>query len=249
MTTTVQLVTDSRGRNILPKLIHHTNDDLDIEWNSQVLPGANLETISKWIERTQRRRTWDITIIIAGICNFTRKVQSRNKRYLEYTTRKADEIKSTIDLLLNQHGITTHLCTITPAVLSKFSNHRDGDTDIVEEQTNLLSDIEDVNEHIKLRNIERDTATYDLAVQSYTKSLKRQGQQRKKIIKFSGKDLPDGVHPSISLEDTWAKYLVKVTASIINRNNTTENTTEDSDQEQSDSDQDQSGNFKRAKRN
>jgi hypothetical protein len=232
--------TDSRGRNILLKLTHFTPHDLNIEWDAHTLPGANLKTISKWIDRSKRRSTWDITIIIAGICNFTHKVQSRNKHYLEYTISKSEETKRAIDLLLDHHGESTHLCIITPAVLSKFSNHRDGDTNIEEEQKQLLSDIEEVNNYIQSKNIERDTATIDLAIQSYTKSLKKQGEHKKKIIKFTGKDLPDGIHPSITLEDTWAKYIAKVISGIIRKNRTVDDSTEESDQD--------SGNFKRARR-
>ena len=68
----------------------------------------------------------------------------------------------------------------------------------------LIEDIADTRQ----KNVELDIATIDLAIQSYTKSLKRQGLKSKKSIKFCSKELPDGVHPSIAPEDTWAKYII-----------------------------------------
>jgi hypothetical protein len=70
---------------------------------------------------------------------------------------------------------------------------------IKEEQQNLLQDTEATIRHIISRNISRDSATFDLPKISYSLSLKKQGARHKRI-KFSDKELPGRVHPSINLE-------------------------------------------------
>ena len=238
----VKLFTDSRGRNLQHKLEEHSPPDNNVEWETHVLPGATLETVEKKIERTRRRENWDITIIIAGICNFTHRVTSRKGKFLEYSQRKADSTQDEINRILQNLGETTYICTITPADMSKFSHQRNGDADLEIEQQHLLEDIENTNRFIKEKSVERDTPTIDLAIQSYTKSLKKQGPKNKKIIKFSGKELPDGIHPSIALEETWAKYIIKVTTTIINKlNREPEDSTDESEPD--------TGNFKRSRRN
>ena len=226
----VVLYTDSRGRNLAKHLIQ-ANPDNNINFVVQILPGATLETILKRVERSSRRDSWDLCIIIAGICNFTEKKINRGHRYLQYTTRKATETKDIIDQILQSQGNKISISTITPAYLPKYSNYRK-DQSLLTEQENLLQDIEETNLHIINRNIDRDQPSIHLARLSYTLSLKKQGPKHKRITKFIPEDLPDGVHPSSELEQRWAKYILVQTKKIIAKNSTTEDTDSQDDTEE-----------------
>ena len=109
---------------------------------------------------------------------------------------------------------------------------------------NLIEDIEATNRHIIARNIRADRPTFDLSKQSYSLSLKRQGPKRKRITKFNDKELPDGVHPSITLEQIWAKYIAKVTIAILTKEERKETTSED---EEADPQPSGSWDFKRSR--
>jgi hypothetical protein len=243
-TPKVVLFTDSRGRN-LAKHLSQADPENNINFEVQVLPGATLDTILKRVERTSRRNHWDLCIIIAGICNFTERIVNKEHRYLQYTSRKATETKEIIDQILLSQGNKISISTITPACLPKYSNYRK-DQSLEIEQTNLLQDIEDTNQHIIDRNIERDQPTIHLARISYTLSKKKQGPKHKRIVKFNPKDLPDGVHPSTMLEERWAKYILVQTSKIIAKINST-NQADSQDDDDSDNDNQDSWNFKRHK--
>ena len=187
------------------------------------MPGATLETILKQIERASRRaKNWDLCIILGGICNITNRIATKGHRYIEYTISKVDECKAAIDQIFESSINHLHICTITPASLAKYLNHRNGDPKINEEQTNLLHDIEIINNYIKEYNISKDRPTIDVAKQSYSLSLKKQGKKNKRNTKFQDKDLPDGVHPSITLEQKRAKYMANMACKIIKKEHTIE---------------------------
>ena len=215
---TILLITDSRGKGVRslikdrPKL---TSSGNIINWDIQVLPGATLESIQKRIERGNRRGTWDHIIVLAGICSFTSKSTGRGKKLIEYKIRKLEENCRTIEELLEKRNI--HLCTITPAVLQKASDRQDQQVEI--EQAHLEEDIADTNQFIIQKNIERDTPTIDLAKLSTIRSIKKQGNKKKRIIKLDKKDLEDGVHPSATLQESWTNRIIdfveKITQDVI----------------------------------
>lgn len=247
----VVLYTDSRGRNLAKHLIHLNQEDyqeVNINFVVQILPGATLDTILKRIERSSRRYSWDLCIILAGICNFTERTANKDHRYLQYTHRKVNETKSIIDQILESQGNKVSISTITPAYIPKYSNYR-SDQSIEQEQANLLEDIEATNQHIIDRNIERDLPSIHLARLSYTLSLKKQGQKHKRITKFNHDDLPDGVHPSTSLEQRWAKYIYTQTKRIIAKNAYKLSQEDPNNDENTDEETQDSWNFKRQKTN
>jgi len=216
----ILLISDSRGRGLKAKIQSFTSQDLEINYEEIVLPGATLETIYKRITRSRRRQrtTWDLIIINAGICNFTNRKFCRGNRYLEYTTSKLDETRKTIDQILENFGTQVHICTITPASLAKYSTDRPEETpQVKEEQDHLLKDIEEVNQHIVDRNIQKDCPTINLASNTYTRTLKKQGNKRKRIEKFSPKELEDGVHPTQKLQDIWAKLVATTIPKLLPR--------------------------------
>ena len=129
------------------------------------------------------------------------------------------------------------VATITLASISKYSRHRASETDpsVQEEQDNLVKDINQINRHIIETNKNRDLPTIDLACNSFTNKLKRQGSSRKRITKFTDKGLDDGLHPAHQLKHTWAKIIAKTVPRIINKLNQEEQSsaeeTEDSEAE------------------
>ena len=233
------LISDSRGRGIKTQLIEKIPETNNITWDEIILPGATLERIQQRLERSQRRNKWDLVIIIGGICNFTTRTVTKRTRLLEYKTSKLDKAKEAINNILVQQGLKTHICTLTPASLVKYSTEPTPQT--ITEQEELIKDIEELNNHIATKNIERDSPTIDLARQSYTSSLKKQGNKRKRISKFNDKDLEDGVHPSAELQDKWTTYMAQVISKIAHKIRP-----EDQDESSSSEDEEtESWNFKR----
>ena len=239
----VLIITDSRGRNLLPQLNKHQFIGFKINFKVLSFPGATIESILKRIERSSRTQSWDLYIIIAGICNLTHRVVTKGHRFLEYKNRKVEECIGAVDQVFDSVlKDNLHICTFTPASLHKYSNYRNDDPSIKEEQDNLLQDLERINNHIKKRNISADRATIDLAKQTYSLSLKKQGSRHKRVTKFTDKELPDGVHPSIKLEKTWAKYIAHMTVQIIRKR------LQPADDPTDESDDSDHGNFKCQKR-
>ena len=206
----VLVIYDSRGAN-LQELLEEQPDNSVINWTVKVYKGATLNTISSKL-RGQHKK-FGLIVVIAGICNFTTKTRVRTRNSIEYPQRKKEDTIKEIDKLLERYNNKIHLCTITPADLLKRKDH---DSTVTEEdQTNLEQDISETNQYIITKNNERDFPTIDLAYNSYTKSIKKQGPKKKRITKFTSKDLPDGIHPSEDLKRDWARYIAQRTPQII----------------------------------
>ena len=110
--------------------------------------------------------------------------------------------------------------SLTPASIIKYNSklNSKGATDRdSEEHSQLIQDVEELNHFIATSNIRRDLPTIDLARQSYRASLKKQGNKKKRILKFTDKDLTDGVHPSNHLRETWANYMAPVVTKILKK--------------------------------
>lgn len=249
----ILLISDSRGGGLATEI--RRNIDIDFIWEERVHKGATLDDILKKIERSQRKQrstTWDIILVVAGICNLTKRVLiKKGTQYLEYKERKAEHTNQVIDQLLDTNGDRIHICTIPPADLGKYSSYRDDDPTLKQEQGNLIEDLEQINRHIISRNILRDFATVDLAKQTYSSSLKKQGSTKKRVSKFTGKGLRDGLHPDPEARKAWATYMAKVIPKIATKiqeklnQKTTAEETEDSDSE---SDREDNWDYKRSKK-
>lgn len=208
----VLIISDSRGSELQDLLNEQPSTSHSINWTVNVNKGATINTISRKIDRIHHK--YNVIIVIAGICNFTCKRKS-TRNTIDYPERRKDTTIREIDTLLEKYPTKVHICTITPADLIK---RQDPDSTITEEiQENLVQDITETNDHIKSKNIDRDFPTIDLANNSHTHSLKRQGGQKKRIVKFTSKDLPDGIHPSLTLKQDWARYIAQTTPKIINK--------------------------------
>lgn len=238
--TRILVITDSRGKNIKPHLQENTPEGKSITWDVQVLPGATIETILKRIERGKRRNHWHQIIVIAGICNITRRITSGSRNYLEYKIRKVRETIEAIDQLLDI-GEEVNICTITPASLKDYSSERENDPDLTLEQQQLEQDIEEINQHIIARNINKDSATINLAKLAQIRTLKKRSKASKRIIKFDTQKLRDGVHPTSAHLQEWANYICSMIPKI------TKNS-ELSEDETSEEEQGETWNFKRQRR-
>ena len=211
----ILLITDSRGRGLLT-YIKEELSHLDYTLDEKIIKGATLDDIWKRLERTSRRTTWDVAIVVAGICNFTELQTNRKRqRYLQYTSRKSESTRQVIDSLFEAFGPKVHICTIPPASIKLASKCREDDPSIEDEQQKLIQDIEETNRHIINCNINRNFATIDLARQTYSSSVK--GKNKKKLLKFTSKGLNDGVHPNSDSKILWAKYMAKVIPKIVAR--------------------------------
>ena len=243
----ILVISDSRGRGIKHLLEEQTPHHWNIVWEVQVLSGATLETIRKKVERGQRRSNWDCIIVIAGICNITRRKARGQNRYLEYKERKVVETIEAIDKLIDSLGnININICTITPASLKDYSEVRNNDPELETEQKQLEEDITEINKHIIERNIRRDQTTVNLAKLSQIRSLKKQGQTKKRIIKFNTKSLTDGVHPTVEHLREWATYIKDIIHKLLKTREPSEH--ESSQDDTSESEPEDTGNFKRQRR-
>ena len=222
-------------------MLHEKTSELSIIWEEIVIPGATLEIINQRLERSQRRKKWNLVIIIGGICNFTMRIKAKKTRKLEYKDRKTEATKQAIEDILEHQGDIAQICTLTPANILKHNKVSvKGDS---EEQKQLVSDIEELNQFIINKNIERDWPTIDLARQSYTASLKKQGNKKKRIQKFTDKELADGVHPTTHLKATWASYMAPVIVKILEK--LSDKQKEESSSSESEDEELESWNFKR----
>lgn len=159
---------------------------------------------------------------------------------MEYSTSKLEETKEAIVNILTSDKI--QLCTITPASLAKYNSNESDTTH--KQQQNLNRDIQELNQLIIEKNIERDLPTIDLARQSYTASLKKQGAKKKRILKFTDKDLTDGVHPSTHLKHLWTSYMGPIIDKIMDKLSS-KNDGEDNLSTDEDDGEQESWNFKR----
>ena len=216
----ILVITDSRGKGLEELLETHTDPTLAINWTVRVYPGATISAIHRRLNRLHSK--YEAIIVIAGICNFTSRIKTRSTIHIEYTESKKDETQIQIDALLDTFKEKVHLATITPAdlFLQKFPN----ENTTTDAQKNLENDIKEVNNHIIGRNIHRDLPTVDLADNSMTSSIKKQGSKKKRISKFCNSGLKftnpkhtDGVHPNPALKEDWVKYIIKLAPHIIRR--------------------------------
>lgn len=209
----VLVISDSRGAGLQDLLNEQPGSSLSINWTVKEIKGATINTISRKIDRLHQN--YKVIIVLAGICNFTTKHRRVTRHTIEYPERRKDSTIEEIKNLLDKYITKVHICTITPADLLK---RQDPNSTVTEDiQKDLVQDISDTNQYIKTRNIDRDFPTIDLANNSTSHSLKTQGGKKKKIAKFTSKDLPDGIHPSLTLKRDWARYISQVTPNIIRK--------------------------------
>ena len=224
------IVTDSRGRGLDYELAFSPRACNCVETYTKVCPGAKL---SKLVEEAReidsqlrsRGEKADYTVIAGGICSFTRKapLPHPGARSLVYDTKQdcVSEIKSEIDRVRRTLGDQVSVATIPPASLIKYYQFMNGKPPtgaflhaLERQQAKLLNDIENVNRYIINDNIRTrvETIDWDRKVHSHSLKKRTKGKStfRKRVIRFTDKDLYDGVHANTKLQDQWFTRCVEV---------------------------------------
>ena len=208
----INLLTDSRGRDIETRLLHEIGSSINCEITFNVYPGATLEKL----KNRQTRGLADLTVIIGGICNFTNVHIEGQKRLVTYgldareRQERKDLTKRTIlDLLENQGNCI--VSTIAPAKLTPCER-----PSLESEQQALLNDLQEINHFIKEESEKRNIKFLNLAKTFYRSSRKRRGKERKTVWRLAEETLPDGVHLNAELKDRWAKIIATCIKTSLN---------------------------------
>ena len=238
------IITDSRGKRLDEYLESHGQDNLDshrlnIIAEVSIQPGLKLEHCRREITRLclRHRTPFDLIILTAGICSLTdRDAQNRT---LSYCNRaKKDNIVEWIDSLIAEFQDRLHIATIAPADLHKYSAspHNAGPVDInqyLEQQKNLTTDCQEINDHIIAININRRQPTIPWAKQCMLTSKKRDKRTKRlrTITKFCANHLYDGLHPDEHLRDVWFKLVVQHIAKVTTQEDEDQGSQDESAQE------------------
>ena len=202
------IFSDSRGRG-LEEFINQHPEAANYDNIINVLPGRDLNQIAVSVIQTIASLTTQdfYCIIFAGICGLTEQAYIEGTRRIHYPlntrTNKPENAISTINDLKQRYGNKINFCTIIPASLQKYFVHHNPDKPIPQglddEQTALLEDTERINNHIIERSSSQNS-NINLSKRFHRKSKKKRQKTAtlayRRVLKFSDKELPDGVHLS-----------------------------------------------------
>jgi hypothetical protein len=148
-TSTVIVISDSRGRGLSKHIEHYSST----EFIFKILPGRTLQDIAAVVHETlpKYQNTNYYCIILAGICSLTVKSFNSLRYYLVDRETKVQSINDTINDLKSRYGTRINICTFVPACLIKYFNIKNpGQSEVPEclipEQEALLEDIVSINE-------------------------------------------------------------------------------------------------------
>ena len=237
----VIILTDSRGAGLAGKITREFKDLPELNVQVRVYKGATLQRIAQAKNRIRQR--FDLCVIAAGVCNFTERDTKNGLRILSYSNggEKKREIKETIRDLVSRNCI---VATITPAHLGNYAvdknpKNKEDLADQIDEQTELLQDIQEVNEFIIEESKNKGSQILNLAKKAYASSRKRRGTKRKTVYTLRKDCLPDGVHLSNTLRKEWTRNICAAIKRYFSQADSTE---EESTSEE------ETGNFKRRRK-
>jgi hypothetical protein len=119
----VLILTDSRGNGLEPLLQKQFRHKFEVDIHVTVYKGATLEQIKKKIDRL--RRSFDLIIVIAGICNFTSRVNKNSLNLLSYSQGEGENIvQSVITVIKELFEQNCMVSTITPVSFVNYSTTR-----------------------------------------------------------------------------------------------------------------------------
>lgn len=221
---------DSRGRGLHRYL---NKESSWAEMNTIIRPGATLKTVAENVQ--QRIKSIDenesvsatfFVVLGAGICNLTNKIRHANGTEIVYENGalKKSLLINDLDIIykeMNTPQIKTKVCHIPSVSLLKSRQHFFltkklcksifTDSEILEQQKSLETDISDINLHISSLNqkYKRLSVRWDRDI--FTTKSKKRGYNKtyKKVSFWNYSNLPDGVHPNSILESKWFTYLFK----------------------------------------
>ena len=215
---TTVIISDSRGRGLEDYLGSHPLPE-DQQFAVLVKPGKSLSQLCPIIINTidSYDNNQVYCIVYAGICGLTDRTTdksiSKRASVLRYQdTYRGDKIECNTDsakFLKNRYGDRINFCTIIPAdLISYFCRHNPGHPVpeyLNTEQKALEEDVLAINKALLDLNSSIIT-NINLCSRAQVKSKKkrqRSGQKvvYRRVIKFSYKELIDGVHFTQKLRD------------------------------------------------
>lgn len=234
--TVVLVLTDSRGRG-LSEFLEQTafKDDQSCEVLVSVVPGGKLpgllDQASRYLtgECRVKGKTIDNVVVEAGICSLTTRrtitTEGQSRTELRYV-RDVDNLIAIAESVISsyhQFPERINIATIVPASLKKYSEYHNGealssDATLKGEQDHLLEDIGKLNDIIIGENKELpNTQTIDLWRTVIKSSLKRvtkspEDRERRRVQKFTEKNLHDGVHGNQWLQVKWFDRITQILA-------------------------------------
>ena len=215
------IITDSRGFGISSQIVRNQQinslkgADIDVK----ILSGATLQEIQEQTRRACTFKTYDLIIVIGGICNLTEIASWNRLNVLHYPVKDLQSIRATLTELREQFQEKIIFSTICSAGLTKYARAKnyidqlpkDLEQLLTENQARLNKDIESINDWILANNKEFDCTNIDLNKLSTSQSIKRKFNGEKYRVKhFSDKNLYDGVHGNMAQREKWHKRTIDV---------------------------------------
>lgn len=268
----VLIGTDSRGRKLEQYILKYRPFPEHWKITLAVVPGATLSTIKDAIMEKLTKPEWgghfesstDLSVVIAaGICNLTEKQKHTEGVELCYLgENKVDKCISEISTIQKEFMDTCQLkpkfVTIAPVSLAKYqafsqehhqlNQSRFTHEELQSQQKHLEQDIREINETICFINSCNNfrTVRWDRDLLKHTtKKRGRTACNRKKMTKFTYRDLYDGCHAVDDLAETWYRILCNSVVEDFYLGNPSGNTVEVPSDSDTEDEEKESWDFKR----
>ena len=217
----VLIATDSRGAGIQQQI--NRNQKLasldDIKIDIRIIPGAKVNEIHTAIKTACTYHTYDLILVIGGICNLTDRVQWCGLQLLDYSSKDLQEIKGQFVSIREQYASKVIFATIPPASLMKYGQVKNRLEDLTKhievslarKQRRLEKDLKLVNNWIRQNNKAYQATNLDLNKINTSNSIKRDiNGVRYRKESFTAKNLYDGLHANMKLKEKWHKRTTDV---------------------------------------
>ena len=222
------VVSDSRGAGISRQV--NRNQKLatlkKVRVDIRILPGATLRELRNAIANANAFHSYQLIIVVGGICDLTVKSQYDKLNILEYPAHDPDKVVGEFILLRDEFGDKIIFSTISPASLVKYAKvknnieclPRELENRLTTSQVKLVQDLEYINSWIKEDNKQSHCTNLDHSKFTTSCSIKKplQGQKYRKE-KFSDKNLYDGLHANSELKTKWHQRTTDVIFQEMNK--------------------------------
>ena len=217
----VLIVTDSRGFGLTLQITRNQriNTLRGAELDVKLYSGATLQELHECIRRANTFKSYDLNIVVGGICNLTERISWSGYNILHYPVKDLSSTKNTFLELREQYQGKVIFATICPAGLTKHARVKNHIDELPQELENLLTenqirlnrDIEEINSWILENNRQYNCTNIDLSKIAKSQSIKRKlSGEKYRIQHFSDKNLYDGVHGNVLQRERWHKRTVDV---------------------------------------
>ena len=216
-TASILIASDSRGRGITNSVAAFTEikTSFNVDIALRVKPGAKLQELIDIVnEAFLRDEKLTYAIIIGGICNLTERSPDRYQLSYNRSELNIQRIISQIQTFYHKHNYKATVATLYPASLENYATSRNTSyTGEVSAQEELIEDIDTINQQIVKCNKQSNQETVDIG-RIFFSFIKRKRRGRKK--KFCHRFLPDGVHPSESIQEKCGERIATVLRNTLN---------------------------------